>query len=139
MDHGPLKQLLKDYSLRFTKGRADIMSIFINRHTAVSHADIEAAVDSKYDRVTIYRTLKSFLAKGLIHKVPDDSGTAHYALCNDACNEIAHRHNHIHFKCKICDEITCLNHLDIPLVSLPRGFKMLECNYLVTGVCDKCN
>lgn len=134
-----VKQLLKDHSLRLTQGRADIISVFINRNVAISHGDIESEVDSKYDRVTIYRTLKSFLEKGLIHKVLDDSGATRYALCNDACSEIAHQHNHIHFKCQVCDETTCLDHVNIPGVNLPKGFKMLESNYLITGVCDKCN
>lgn len=134
-----IKELLKEHSLRLTQGRADVISIFLNRSVAISHGDIESDVDGKYDRVTIYRTLKSFLEKGLIHKVLDDAGATRYALCNDNCSEINHQHNHIHFKCQVCDETTCLDHVHIPDVTLPGGFKMAESNYLITGTCDKCN
>ncbi len=133
-----VKQLLKDHSLRLTQGRVDVISIFLNRNVAISHGDIEADVDGKYDRVTIYRTLKSFLEKGLIHKVLDDTGATRYALCSDSCSEQSHQHNHIHFKCQKCDETTCLDHVNIPSVKLPEGFEMIESNYLITGTCNKC-
>lgn len=133
-----VKNLLKEHSLRLTQGRTDVLSIFLNRNVAVSHGDIETDVDGKYDRVTIYRTLKSFLEKGLIHKVLDDTGATRYALCSDGCSEIQHQHNHIHFKCQSCDETTCLDHVGIPNVTLPEGFKMAESNYLITGICAKC-
>ena len=99
-----VKSLLKDHSLRLTQGRADVISIFLKKDIAISHSDIESEIDGQYDRVTIYRTLKSFLDKGLIHKVLDDSGVIHYALCNDACSEQYHSDNHIHFKCEVCSE-----------------------------------
>ncbi|MCO6359069.1 transcriptional repressor [Roseivirga pacifica] len=134
-----IKQILKDHSLRHTQGRADIISVFLNKNVAISHSDIEAEMDSQYDRVTIYRTLKSFLEKGLIHKVLDDTGTMHYALCDDACSEVEHQHDHIHFKCNNCGETTCLENVHIPKVSLPNGFSYEESNYLITGTCDKCN
>lgn len=134
-----IKDLLKDHSLRLTQGRADVISIFLNRNVAISHGDIESDVDGKYDRVTIYRTLKSFLEKGLIHKVLDDAGATRYALCSDNCSEVNHQHNHIHFKCQVCDETTCLDHVNIPDVTLPNGFQMAESNYLITGTCNKCS
>lgn len=133
-----VKQLLKNHSLRLTQGRADVISIFLDRDVAISHGDIESDVDGKYDRVTIYRTLKSFLEKGLIHKVLDDTGATRYALCSDSCSEVKHQHNHIHFKCQECDETTCLDHVHIPSVQLPDGFQMSESNYLITGTCNKC-
>lgn len=134
-----IKSILKDHTLRHTQSRADIVSIFLNKSVAIAHSDIESAVDGKYDRVTIYRTLKSFLDKGLIHKVLDDSGIMHYALCDEACNSHAHHHDHIHFKCHVCEETTCLDHVQIPEVALPKGFKFEEGNYLISGVCDKCS
>lgn len=133
-----IKTILKDHSLRLTQSRADVISIFLNRSFAIAHSDIENEIDGKYDRVTIYRTLKSFLDNGLIHKVLDDTGIMHYALCDDACSTADHHHDHIHFKCTRCSETTCLDHVQIPRVQLPKGFKFEEGNYLISGVCDKC-
>lgn len=134
-----VKRLLKSHSLRLTQSRGDVISVFLDKNIAISHSDIELEVDGKYDRVTIYRTLKSFIDKGLIHKVLDDSGATRYALCHEECSEEAHQHNHIHFKCQECNETTCLEFVDIPEVSLPKGYKAKESNYLISGVCDKCS
>ena len=134
-----VRQLLKHHSLRLTQSRADIIDVFIEKNVAVSHGDIEATISGKYDRVTIYRTLKSFLENGLIHKVLDDAGGTRYALCADACADGHHHHNHIHFKCSNCDETTCLDGVNIPKVELPEGFKAKESNFLVTGICNKCS
>ena len=134
-----VKQLLKDHSLRLTQSRGDVISVFLDKNVAVSHGDIESEIDGKYDRVTIYRTLKSFIDKGLIHKVLDDNGATRYALCHDNCSEAEHKHNHIHFKCQKCDETTCLDLVDIPNVKLPQGYEEIESNYLISGICKKCN
>ena len=134
-----VQKLLKDHTLRLTQGRADVISIFLDKDIAISHGDIEQELDGKYDRVTIYRTLKSFLEKGLIHKVLDDAGATRYALCQDECSEEHHQHDHIHFKCQVCDETTCIDNVTIPSVQLPEGFKVAERNYLITGVCHKCH
>lgn len=133
-----IKTLLKNHSLRLTQGRADVVSVFLKNNIAISHADIESEVDGKYDRVTIYRTLKSFLDRGMIHKILDDKGGIRYALCADECSDGAHQHNHIHFKCNNCEQTTCLEHVEIPTVKLPRGFTAAESNFLITGICDKC-
>lgn len=134
-----VKKLLKNHSLRLTQSRGDVISVFLGKEVAVSHGDIESEIDGKYDRVTIYRTLKSFIDKGLIHKVLDDSGATRYALCHDHCSEDAHQHNHIHFKCQRCDRTTCLDLVYIPEVKLPEGFKAVESNYLISGICKKCS
>ncbi|OEK06979.1 Fur family transcriptional regulator [Roseivirga misakiensis] len=133
-----VKSLLKNHSLRLTQGRKDVLTTFLDRNVAISHSDIETAMDGKYDRVTIYRTLKSFLDKGLIHKVLDDVGATRYAICSDSCSEAKHQHNHIHFKCQTCNETTCLDDVNIPSVTLPEGFQVTESNFLITGTCAKC-
>jgi len=134
-----IKQILKEHSLRLTQGRVDVISVFLLNSFAVSHADIESQIENNYDRVTIYRTLKSFLECGLIHKVLDDNGTTRYALCAEACADGNHKHNHIHFKCVKCAQTACLEHVNIPEVKLPKGFVPKESNYLISGLCDRCS
>jgi Fur family transcriptional regulator, ferric uptake regulator len=134
-----IKKILTDHNLRQTQGRIDVVSVFFVNKFAVSHADIESGIENNYDRVTIYRTLKSFLECGLIHKVLDDNGTTRYALCAEACADGNHKHNHIHFKCTNCGQTSCLEHVNIPEVKLPKGFTPIESNYLISGVCDHCS
>ena len=56
-----LRETLKGHHLRTTTCREDVLSTFINKKNALSHGDLEGALGENYDRVTIYRTLKTFL------------------------------------------------------------------------------
>lgn len=131
-------QLLKTFRLRTTANRETILHLFLQKDHALSHGDIEKEIDNSLDRVTVYRTLKTFLDKGLIHKVLDDEGTLKYALCNDSCTTKGHRHNHVHFKCTICGQTNCLN-VEVPGIKLPKGYKAKEVNLLVQGTCENCS
>lgn len=131
-------QILKDFELRTTTSRSDILKLFIKNPFALSYSDIEKEVAEVYDRVTVYRTLKTFLDKGVIHKVLDDEGGLKYALCKELCTNHNHHHEHVHFKCDSCGQTSCLDDATIPAISLPPGFKPREVNLLIQGKCNKC-
>jgi Fur family ferric uptake transcriptional regulator len=128
--------ILKNHRLRITDCRLSIIQEFLNKQVALAHSDLEDTLNSQFDRVTIYRTLKTFLDKDLIHKVLDDSGVTKYALCSQ--EEEHHNHEHVHFKCEKCGETTCLDSIGLPKISLPEGFKKREMNLLIQGSCSKC-
>lgn len=130
-------QLLKEHHLRSTSSRSAILSLFLRNGHALSYSDVERQVAETYDRVTVYRTLKTFLDKGVIHKVLDDGGTLKYALCNDHC-ATEHHHNHVHFKCSLCSQTFCLDDVEVPVVKLPQGYQAREVNLLIQGVCSRC-
>lgn len=104
----------------------------------MSHSDVEDYLSPHFDRVTLYRTLKIFLDKGLLHKVLDDTGGLKYALCKE-CTEENHFHDHVHFKCVKCNKTTCIDELEVPHFNLPRGYEKHELNLLVQGICPQCN
>lgn len=131
--------ILKDFNLRNTKCREEVLDLFLEKNNALSNADIEDKVSKTFDRVTIYRTLKTFLSKGLIHKVLDDVGNPKYALCKDYCTKDQHKHQHVHFKCTQCSRTYCLENIQIPSFALPKGYSFVESNLLITGICIDCN
>jgi Fur family transcriptional regulator, ferric uptake regulator len=130
-------QILKDFELRSTPSRAAILEAFLRHDYALSHGDVEKDVPASFDRVTVYRTLKTFLDKGLIHKVLDDEGGMKYALCKEACSTANHHHDHVHFKCTKCGQTNCLQ-VEIPGIKLPKGYEAREVNLLIQGVCGNC-
>lgn len=134
-----IKSILKEYDLRNTSCREEILDIFLQRNFALSHADIESTIHEDFDRVTVYRTLKTFLDKGLIHKVLDDEGVTKYALCKERCTHTEHHHEHVHFKCTSCGLTNCLDNVQIPVISLPSGYSLTETSLLMQGVCQNCN
>ena len=134
-----LEHILKHHDLRITQVRLEVLQFFQTNKNALTHADLEAYFAKKFDRVTIYRTLTSFLENGLLHKIPDDSGIAKYALCHHEGTEHTHDDHHVHFKCKKCAKIECLHTLEIPKLQLPRKYKMENANLLIEGICAVCN
>ena len=133
--------VLKHKKLRVTPARTEVLSIFIKESSALSHSDIEKKLGPNFDRVTLYRTLSSFVESGLIHKVPDETGAQRFAYCNHDHHEHEgeHTHTHVHFNCQKCNRTYCLDDIHIPVVNLPKGFFQNESVYLVKGSCDKCS
>lgn len=132
------KNILKQHNLRITNCRLDVIEHFLAKKRALSLSDLESNY-SNYDRVTLYRTLGSFLDSGILHKIPNDGGNATYGLCHETCSPADHTHNHIHFKCNKCGEIECLDDKAVPSVQLPKGYKLHMVNMIVDGLCLNCN
>ena len=83
--------------------------IFFYSHSgALSHGEIEKKVGEQFDRVTIYRTLQTFLDKGIIHDIPTADNFIQYALCRDNCSAGHHHDHHVHFVCEQCGNTICL-------------------------------
>lgn len=131
--------ILEKHDLRNTPSRLSVLTVFNENNFAISHADIEKALKDEIDRVTIYRTLNTFLEKGIIHKVIDDSGVSKYAICVAECSENHHHDNHVHFKCQKCGNSECMNGISIPQLALPKGYVITESNLLIEGVCKHCS
>lgn len=72
------ESILKKHLLRVTQFRLDVISIFITAGRALASHDIEEKLHDA-DRITLYRTLKSFEDKGIIHKAIDGTLTQKFA------------------------------------------------------------
>lgn len=136
MKYSDYKKILKSHKLRITDCRIDVLENFYKTDHALSFKDLEETLKD-YDRVTLYRTLKSFIDKGLLHRIPNEDGFASYGLCKGECNDSSHHHDHVHFKCKICGHIECLPDHHVPKVNLP-GYQIEEQNLIVNGICKLC-
>jgi Fur family ferric uptake transcriptional regulator len=131
-------RILKTNQLSITGSRKRILELFLTNNGALAHGDIEKKAGEKIDRVTVYRTLQSFLEKGIIHTIPTADNSVRYALCKDECTEGHHHDNHVHFVCNVCGNTTCLEHVTIPPVKLPAGFQPIDYQMVVTGLCENC-
>jgi len=131
------EQGLVDKNINPTAMRILVLGFLLNRNAAISLSDIEKGLYPA-DRITIYRTLKTFEEKGLTHIIDDGTGSPKYALCADECNTNEHHDLHVHFFCNSCKETFCLPNSKIPDVTLPDDFVCVEMNLVVKGVCAKC-
>lgn len=130
--------ILKSNHLSNTDSRREILQVFLRSRSALAHHDIEKKTSEKFDRVTVYRTLQTFIDKGIVHTIPTSDNAVKYALCREECSEGHHHDNHIHFVCDSCGNTTCLDETAIPQIKLPQGYRQEKVNVIVNGVCKTC-
>lgn len=133
-----VQSILKGHGLSVTGVRRRILEVFLRSGEGLSHADIETHAGDQLDRVTVYRTLQSFLEKGIVHAIPTSDNSARYALCRDDCREGHHHDDHVHFICAVCGKATCLNDVQIPGIKLPPGYRPQQVSVVVNGKCPYC-
>jgi Fur family transcriptional regulator, ferric uptake regulator len=134
-----IQDILKRNRLSVTDSRVKILELFLAQPGALAHGDIEKRTGERFDRVTVYRTLNSFLSKGIIHSIPTADNSIRYALCKENCAEGHHHDNHVHFVCDDCGNTTCLDEVTIPDIHLPVGYRPKQVEMVVNGTCKACN
>ena len=132
-----MESLLKSKKLSVTPFRVEVLSVLQKNESAVTLQTFESKLTS-YNRITLYRTLKSFIEKGIIHEIKIGGEENRYAICKDKCGTNDHRHQHIHFKCEKCAEVTCADTSSFPNIDLPN-FTIHAVEIQATGLCNKCN
>jgi Fur family ferric uptake transcriptional regulator len=132
-------EILQKNKLKITGPRKNVLAIISSRKVATSQPVLEKMVGKEVDRVTLYRILKTFEEKGILHKVIDLHGTANYALCSSSCSAHEHHDEHFHFNCTNCNMLYCMNDFKMPPIQMPHGFKAETINLLISGTCENCN
>lgn len=132
------EELIRRTGARTTAARVRVLAFLLTQTNAASHHQIEGALDrhEKIDRVTLYRTLDWLIETGLVHKVAGADRAWHFRANND---RLAH-HQHAHFKCNRCAMVVCLEKVDAVnrLPALPEGYRGMEVEMTVKGLCAAC-
>lgn len=132
----PTDEILDNKKVRVTAVRILVLEVFLQKQEALSLQDIEDELPLT-DRISIYRSLKTFEKNGIIHEVNDQSKSVRYALCSQKCDKY-HHDVHPHFKCDKCDKTICLENQPIVLNHIPKGFEVKTYSLVVTGICADC-
>jgi Fur family ferric uptake transcriptional regulator len=126
--------------IRKTAFRQKVLDVFCNNENSITIAQIENSI-GEHDRITLYRTIKTFIDAGLIHEIVMPGDLKKLALCHDCDHNNnhnhAHQHNHIHFHCEKCNEIICVDN-DLPLIELD-GYQIDSLEIQAHGICRKCH
>ena len=131
-----IKKILKTRNLRATELRVALLEIISNLGRAVSHQEIQNSL-IKFDRITLYRTLNSFIERGILHKIILEDNKNFYALCNLECRTDKHQHHHIHFQCNQCKEVSCLESKE-PIELGISNHLVDEIEITASGICQDC-
>lgn len=137
MTNDEIEKKLESKNVKPTAMRTLVYKILADSGKALSLAELEQQFE-KVERSTIFRTLKSFEDNDIVHPVDDGTGSAKYAVCDDECtcnlNDL-----HVHFYCKRCGRTRCMKELPIPRVNLPEGYTYENAQFIINGVCPRCD
>ena len=127
---------LQSRNIKPTAMRELVLEVLTEEKTAISLPELEQKFE-KADKATLYRTLKTFEERKLIHSIDDGSGPVKYALCLEKC-ACSIDDLHVHFHCKKCNKTYCLHEIPVPAISLPKDFSLESVNMVVQGICANC-
>lgn len=130
-------KILKSKKLSETPFRKEVLNIFLKHDHAIPLSIIEQELDN-YNRITLYRTIKIFIEKGVIHEITISGQDSHFAICKDECSSKQHQHQHIHFKCTQCETISCVETKQLPQVLLPE-YVIEQIEIQASGICKNCS
>ncbi|WP_034888688.1 Fur family transcriptional regulator [Gillisia sp. Hel_I_29] len=105
---------------------------------AISLGELEKNFE-RSERSTLFRTMKTFEEKGIVHQIEDGTGIIKYALCEEDCECEVGNDLHLHFHCNNCNETVCLTENKIPHINLPDGYITEDINLVVKGICERCS
>ena len=131
------KDLLSSVKLRRTHPRVAILTVLLSADRPMTHDQISAKLTAGVaDKVTIYRTLETFLRTGLVHKAFLKERTWHFELAYN-CTETQ---CHPHFTCTNCGDTHCLTEMAVPLAKTSqRGFVISRQRLQLEGLCPDCS
>ena len=131
------QELLSSVHLRRTRPRTSILCVLLGAVKPLSREKIAVKLGGGApDKVTIYRTLETFVDSGLVHKAYLRKRAWHFELAHN-CTE---KQCHPHFTCTKCGATYCLTDVSIPLAStVNKGFTITRQRVQLEGLCPKCN
>jgi Fur family ferric uptake transcriptional regulator len=121
---------------RVTPARVAVLRLLGTAQQALSHREVEDALQAGFDRVTLYRVLDWLVESGLAHRVADSERVFRFSLAAES--EQPHQ-SHAHFRCEACGKVFCLEDIPMPRPNLPSGFSGKTVDYCITGQCARCD
>jgi len=130
------EDILKHYGLKSTGCRKHIIGQLLDSNVALTENELKDALSADlFDRVTFYRSLKTLEEKNLIHRIVLHDATIKYALNRQMLDD----HNHVHYHCTNCNEVTCgTTSISEDLYS-SDNFKVKTADIVLEGLCADCN
>lgn len=130
-----LESTIREAGLKVTPVRLEILNFLTGSGRPVSHSEVLSSLPH-LDRVTIYRTLSSFVEADIAHQVQGLDGM--WRFCAHSKEEGSCPGDHPHFLCTSCGRMTCLLGQSMPRVGVPAGYGVEGKQFVVYGKCENC-
>lgn len=138
MSDTDIEYILNVKGVKPTSNRILVLKELMKVSHPVSLSDIEILLDFSMDKASIFRVLELFARKDVVHEIEDGSRSLKYELCQ-SCAHHSISDQHVHFYCENCRETYCFETVSVPMIDMPDGFHPHAINYMIKGICPKCN
>lgn len=135
-----LRGSLREAGLRATPARVAVLGVLRGCAAPMSHSEVVARLDGRgWDPATIFRNLVTLVEAGFVRRTDVGDHVWRFEAVDGQGHSVAH--DHAHFLCTACGEVTCMPGL---LLKLPRGktvphsVRKRAVHIQVQGVCDEC-
>ncbi|MCA9709616.1 MAG: transcriptional repressor [Myxococcales bacterium] len=135
-----LRSSLREAGLRATPARVAVLGVLRAAAAPLCHAEVVDLLDGRGgDPATVFRNLVTLVDAGFVHRT--DVGDHVWRFEAGPAQGVSDPHDHAHFLCTECGEVTCMPGL---LLKLPRGqpvphsVRTRAVHIQVQGLCDEC-
>lgn len=132
-----VSEILKSENLSLTGSRKLMLEILNKAERPLSGKEIEGLMMGNCNRTTIYRNLNNFYDKGILQRVLSNDCIKYKLVAENDGHK--RKPDHIHFKCRSCNRLICLESIPIKDFILPDGYTRIENQFLIFGICKDCN
>ena len=135
------KTLIQKVKLRVTPARISVLCLLSEQKGPVSYSDLTEMIQQQdqyeCDPATVYRNLLKFTEVGLTRMVSQAQGKPRYELASRPDISV---HQHPHFYCIECKEVSCLPGETVSYLSIPALWKdsIIQASIQLQGVCPQC-
>jgi Fur family ferric uptake transcriptional regulator len=131
-----IDNMLSSVKLRQTGQRRTILGVLLKAKRPQTVDEIMTTISKgQANKVTVYRTLKSMVGAGLVHRAFVRKRAEYFELA-DRCTDAQ---CHPHFTCVSCGATKCMVGAFVPLVKqLEEGFVVHRQQVHLEGLCPRC-
>ena len=135
-------EYLRSFGIKVTKSRVAVLAYLTEQMKPVSLSQLQEGVGFGINRITLYRILQDFEGKKIIRIFYGLDGQKFIEAKTDIHNNKAsishdkHSDKHLHFQCRECDEVICLE--EVRINGLPDGYEIFTDKTMLMGSCDRC-
>jgi len=144
------EKLLRQAALRVTPARLEILTLLDSSRVALDANEVfDRLTPTTSDRVTVYRTLASFVKAGLVHRIDPGDRRYRFSITDHSdCTHDHHVHEHPHLICDRCGSVECLQDTEIIIRTHPTQVATAgpsplrwinEQQVTLRGLCGRCN
>lgn len=129
------EHILNQHGIKPTANRLTVLKALAGSKHPLTINELEDQL-ATIDKSNIFRVLNLFHDSHLVHIIEGGGEGTHYEIClsdhDDHDDDL-----HPHFYCVKCHQTTCMD-AGIPAIGLPDGYTYLSANFMIKGICPKC-